>query len=113
MSQAFCFSAPALDEESFIRATLGFVRRCAARSDYIELCFATSEGLWKWCFPEPPHRDEDPAGPLALTVGRYGAQAHPVTDDGLGPALPSASALPMILGGADVYVARRLVARGL
>lgn len=113
MAQALCFTGPNLPEESFLPATLKFVRRCPARSDYIELCFTTSEGLWKWCFSEPPHSEERADGPVALTIGPYGAQAHLVEDGGLGTALPSSSALPMIIGGADVYVARRLVAAGL
>lgn len=97
---------------SFLPATLMVVRPCPARSDYIELSFATSEGRWNWCFPEPPSHEQEPNGALALTVGRYGAQAHIVTDDGVGPALPSAEALPMILGGAEVHIERKLVAAG-
>ena len=108
MTQAPCFADPRL-EEPFLSATLDGVRRCPARSGYVELCFTTPEGPWQWCFPEPPRRRRRRAGSLALTVGRYGAQAHLVRDAGLGPALPSSSALPMILAGADVRVARRLV----
>jgi hypothetical protein len=108
VTQASCFAGPRL-EEPFLPASLELVRRCPARSEYIELCFTTSEGSWKWCFPEPARRRKLPAGPLALTVGLYGVQAHAFGHDGLGPALPSSSALPMILAGADVYVARRLV----
>ena len=111
MTQASCFAGPSL-EEPFLPATLERVCRCPARSGYIELCFTTSEGSWKWCFPEPPRRRKPPAGPLALTVGPYGVQAHLVREGGLGPALPSSSALPMIMTGADVSVARRLVSAG-
>ncbi len=111
MVQAFCFAGPSL-EEPFVPATLEQVRRCPARLEYIELCFTTPEGPWKWCFPEPPRRRKQPAGPIALTVGPFGVQAHLIRDSGLAPALQSSSALPMILAGADVYVARRLVSAG-
>lgn len=111
MTQVSCLADPRLGEP-FLPASLEVVRRCPARSEYIELCFTTPEGSWKWCFPEPPRRRKPPAGPLALTVGLYGAQAHVIGEDGLGPALPSSSALPMILAGADVYVARKLVSAG-
>ncbi len=105
-------TAPAIPgaEEPFLPAKLERVSRCPARAGYIELCFTTPEGTWKWCFPRPPRRHREPAGALALTAGPYGAQAHPVREDGLGPALPSSSALPMILAGATVWIARSLVA---
>jgi hypothetical protein len=99
-------------EGAFLPATLACTRRCAARPEYIELCFATPEGPWTWCFPAPARRRKRDAVPLALTVGAYGVQARPVRDGGLGSALPSSSALQMILAGADVYVARRLVSAG-
>ncbi|MFA1546273.1 hypothetical protein [Actinomadura chokoriensis] len=102
---------PRSDEE-FLPATLERVHPCPARSDYVEVCFTTPGGPFKWCFPEPPHRREGPGGPLALTLGRYGVQAHELPDGALGPALPSSSALPMILAGAEVRVARRLVSAG-
>jgi hypothetical protein len=108
MVQASCFIGPSL-EEPFLPATLELVRRCPARSEYIELCFTTPEGSWKWCFPQPPRRRRKPAGAVALTMGPYDVQAHLVRDGGLGPALQISSALPMILAGADVYVARGLV----
>ena len=111
MTQAPCFADLRL-EEPFLLATLEGVRPCPARSGYLELCFMTSEGSWQWCFPEPPQRRRRRPGSLALTVGPYGVQAHLVRDAGLGPALPSSSALPMILAGADVRVARRLVSAG-
>jgi hypothetical protein len=106
-----CVAGPPV-EESFLPATLERARRCPARPEYIELCFLTPEGPWTWCFPAPLRRRKRAAVPLALTVGAYGVQARPVGDDGLGPALPSSSALPMILAGADIYVARRLVTAG-
>ena len=113
MVQAPCFTGPSR-EEPFLPARLEQVRRCPARSGYIELCFTTPEGSWKWCFPAPSHRRKQPAGPLALTMGAYGVQARRVRDSsGLGPALQNSSALPMILAGADVYVARPLVSAGL
>jgi len=99
-------------EEPFVPATLELVRRCPARPGYIELCFTTPEGSWKWCFPEPSRRRKQPAAPVALTIGPYGVQAHLVRDGGLGPALQSSSALPMILAGADVHVARKLICAG-
>ncbi|MGI8329408.1 hypothetical protein ACRYCC_05540 [Actinomadura scrupuli] len=99
-------------EEPLLPATLELVRRCPARPDYIELCFTTSEGRLEWCFPEPARRRRKAAGPLALTLGPYGVQAHRLHDGALGHALQSSSALPMILAGADVQVARRLVCSG-
>jgi hypothetical protein len=112
MTQAPCSADPRL-EEPFLRATLEGVRPCPARPGYLELYFRTPEGPWQWCFPEPPRRRRRrPVGSLALTVGPYGVQAHLVRDAGLGPALPSSSALPMILAEADVRVARRLVSAG-
>ena len=108
MALTSCVAAPPV-EESFLPATLERARRCAARPEYIELCFVTRAGLWTWCFPAPSRRRKRAAVPLALTLGAYGVQARPVRDDGLGPALPSSAALPMILAGADIYVARKLV----
>jgi hypothetical protein len=99
-------------EGSLLPATLERARHCAARPEYIELCFVTPEGPWTWCFPAPSRRRKRAAVPLALTVGAYGVQARPVREGGLGPALSSSAALPMILAGADVYVARRLVSAG-
>jgi hypothetical protein len=110
MTQVSCF--PDRVAEPVLPATLELVRRCPARSEYIELCFTTPEGSWNWCFPEPPPRRKTRASPLALTPGPYGAQARLLRDSGLGPALPSSSALPMILAGTDVYVARGLVSAG-
>lgn len=112
MTQASCDTDPRVTDESFLPATLGFVRRCPARADYIELCFTTDEGTWNWCFPKPPEQPGSAGSPLALTIGRYGAQVHLVDGDRLGPALPSSEALPMILDDAQVFVARQLVARG-
>ena len=111
MTQAPCF-ADRLLEEAFLPATLEGVRRCPARSGYVELCFTTPEGPWQWCFPAPPRRRRRRVGSLALTMGAYGVQAHLVRDAGLGPALPSSAALPMILVGADIRVARGLVSAG-
>ena len=108
MTQASCFTGPRLNEP-YLPATLDLIRRCPARPEYIELCFTTPEGPWKWCFPEPSRRRKQPAGALALTVGPYGVEARLIRDSALGPALQSSSALPMIRAGADVYVARRLV----
>lgn len=96
-------------EDSLIRADLRHVSRCPARADFIELSFATEEGQIKWCFPEPPARRTRRTGRLVLKQSRYGLQAHPARADGLGPALQSSSALPMILAGADVYVPRSVV----
>jgi hypothetical protein len=96
-------------EESFLAATLDLVRRCPARSEYVELCFTTPEGSWNWCFPEPSRCPRPTTGPLALTVGPYGVQARLVHDAELGPALLSSSALQMILAGADVRIARSLI----
>ncbi|MFI6361365.1 hypothetical protein ACIBG0_01310 [Nocardia sp. NPDC050630] len=101
-----------LSGRSFLSATLDSVHRCPARSDYIDLRFSTSAGFWQWCFPEPPGRrrvDQRGVVPLALTFGRYGAQAHVIRDDELGPALPSSAALPLILGDAYILVERRLI----
>jgi hypothetical protein len=112
MPQASCPAGLRWEKEPFLPATLKFVGRCPARSDYIELRFATPDGLWKWCFPDPGERRKERGGPLALKLGRWGTQAHLITEDGLGFALLSASALPMILAGAEVYVEGRLAAAG-
>lgn len=111
MTEMIGCTGPTLDEEAFIQATLTFVRRCPARSDYRELFFATDEGVWRWCFPEPAEHEKPTGnGAIALTVGRHGAQAYPVTEDGDDTV---GSVLPRILGGAEVRIARRLVAGGL
>lgn len=99
-------------DETLVPATLDRVHPCPARSDYIEVCFATPEGPFKWCFPEPPQCAAEPGGPLALVLGRYGVQAHELRGGALGPALPGSAALPMILAGVQVRVARRLVSAG-
>jgi hypothetical protein len=108
MALASCSTGPRA-EEPFLPATLRRVRRCPARSGYVELCFTTAEGSWNWCFPKPSRRGKVPAGPVVLTVGPYGAQARLVRDGSLGPALTGSSALSMILAGGDVYMARGLV----
>ncbi|WP_433761338.1 hypothetical protein [Nocardia sp. CA-135398] len=101
-----------LSGRSFLTATLDSVHRCPARSDYIDLRFSTSAGFWQWRFPEPQGRrraDRRGAVPLALTFGRYAAQAHIIRDNALGPALPSSAALPLILGDAYILIERRLI----
>ena len=100
-------------EELFLPATLEGVRRCPARPEYAELCFSTPEGAWNWCFPEPPQpRGPRPVRPIALTLGPYGVQARLVRESGFGPALDGSAALPIILAGATVVVARQLVTAG-
>ncbi|WP_347813228.1 aldehyde dehydrogenase [Actinomadura sp. GC306] len=94
---------------AFVPATLERVHPCPARPDYIEVCFTTPEGPFNWCFPEPPECAAEPGGPLALVLGRYGVQAHELRDGAPGAALPSSAALPMILAGVEVRVARELV----
>lgn len=112
MTKLPCFTGSRLADGPFLPATLESVRRCPARSDFIELCFATDEGGWTWCFRDPAERGEGSSGgALALTVGPYGAQARSVENGGLGLALPTSEALPMILGGSQTYVARKLVER--
>ncbi|MFB4309718.1 hypothetical protein [Actinomadura sp. GTD37] len=96
-------------DEAFVPAALEGVHPCPARSDYVEVCFTTPGVPFKWCFPEPPRCPAEPGGPLALTLGRYGVQAHELLDGVLGPALQSSAALPMILAGAEVRIARRLL----
>ena len=104
MTQASCLTG-------FLPARLDYVRRCPARPEYRELCFSTEAGAWNWCFPEPAGLLEPrPAVPLALKAGRYGVQAHPVVGANLSSALPSSAALPMILAGTEVHIARGLVA---
>ena len=98
-----------MKSEPLLTATLDRVCRCPARSDYIELHFRTAEGEWEWCFPEPPPHSDLAAGPLALTLGRYGVLAREISGDGLGYAVESDAALARILAGAPVSVARRLV----
>ncbi len=106
-----CF-ADARAEEAFLPATLEAVRPCAARPEYVELCFSTPEGAWNWCFPRPPRRRRRPGGPIALRPGPYGVHAYRLGEDGPGDALEISAALPMIRAGADVYVARGLVVTG-
>jgi hypothetical protein len=106
-----CVGEPSSGEE-FLPATLEGVRRCPARPEYIELCFTTGEGAWNWCFPPPARELKRPAEPVALVLGPYGVLARRIADDGLGLALDHSVALPMILAGADVVVARRLVTAG-
>jgi hypothetical protein len=112
MTKLECFTGSRLEDGPFVLASLQAVRRCPARSNFIELCFATDEGPWTWCFCNPPERSErGSGGTLALTVGPYGAQARCVDDGRLGLALPTSEALPMIFGGSQTYVSRRLVER--
>jgi hypothetical protein len=97
----------------FLSATLESMRRCPARQEYIELCFSTEEGPWSWCFPEPTRRLRRRPSPVALTLGPYGVLARRVDAGGeFGAALEASAALPMILAGADVVVARYLVTAG-
>lgn len=97
----------------FLPATLESVRGCPARAGYLELSFRTPEGAWNWCFPEPATRRKRRADPIALTLGPYGVLARPVlSGGGFGAALDGSAALPMILAGAEVVVARRLVIAG-
>jgi hypothetical protein len=114
MTESPCVNGSYLRGKSLIPATLQSVRRCPARSDYVELCFETDEGLWTWCFRDPSELSESECsgGTLALTVGPYGARARCVEDGELGFALPISEALPMILGGSRIFVARKLVERG-
>lgn len=114
MTESPCVSGMHLRDRSLIPATLQAVRRCPARSDYIELCFETDEGMWTWCFRDPAElSDPECSGStLALTVGPYGARARCVEEGELGFALPISEALPMILGGTRIFVARKLVERG-
>lgn len=108
-AQVTCF-ADARAEEAFLPARLELVRPCAARPEYVELCFTTPEGAFNWCFRRPPRRRKRPGGPIALRSGPYGVHAYLLDEDGLGPALEISAALPVITAGADVYVARGLVA---
>ncbi|MBO0856478.1 MAG: hypothetical protein J2P18_22250 [Nocardia sp.] len=100
-----------VDSETFIRASIESVGPCPARADYIEICFSTTEGRWKWCFPEPDPDDvlEEPWTDLAFTLDHYGAQAHPIVDGRIQPAILSAAALRMVLGGTAVHIERKLV----
>ncbi|MEV4235397.1 MULTISPECIES: hypothetical protein [unclassified Nocardia] len=115
MTRVATLTESTLSGRPFLPATLDIALRCPARSDYIELRFATSAGSWQWCFPEPQHRYADPsaATSIALAFGRYGAQAHLIRAGGLGPALPSSAALPLILADARILVERRLITPGL
>ena len=106
-----CLADSGLDDP-FVAAKLEGLRRCPARAEYVELHFSTEKGPWHWCFPEPPRRRGGRGGAIALTVGPYSVLARPVLDDGLGAALDPATMLSMILGGADVVVARSLVSAG-
>src|SRR6266700_6541795 len=106
-----CADDSSLDD-GFLPATLESVRRCPARSEYVELCFRTPEGTWNWCFPRPAMRRKHPSSPIALTLGPYGVLARRVRGTGFGTALDGSAALPMILAGVDVIVARSLVTAG-
>ncbi|OMC36730.1 hypothetical protein A5740_00190 [Mycobacterium sp. GA-1841] len=101
-------------DATWVPAALQCVRRCPARSDYIELCFDTPEGSWTWCFRDPcvSGEPESSGGTLAVTPGPYGTRARCVNDGELGFALPIAEALPMILGGSQTFLARKLIERG-
>lgn len=116
MTYALSSTESTFSGKSFLSATLDSAHRCPARSDYIELRFTTSAGSWQWCFPEPPQSgaDAEPRATesLALTFGRYGAQAHLIREGTLGLALPSPAALPLILADARIFVERRLVIPG-
>ncbi|WP_236794432.1 hypothetical protein [Amycolatopsis sp. GM8] len=102
------------EKGSFVRATLREVRRCPARADFIELCFSSEAGPWKWCFHKPVEQVPAPSGEhtLVLVLGRYGIQAHLVVDHGIGPALSSSEAMPLILDGCRPFVSRELIERG-
>jgi hypothetical protein len=109
-----CADEPSFDE-AFVTATLEGTFRCPARRDYIELHFTTSAGPWNWCFPRPARRLTRPAGrsPIALTIGPYGIVARRMKPGGqFGTGLDASVALPAILAGAQVVVARRLVEAG-
>lgn len=100
--------------EFLLPANVRSVRRCPARSDYVELCFETDEGRWTWCCPEVAEGCE--AGiagdALAITPGPYGARVRHFENGRLGAVLPSCDALVWIVGGSPTYVARALVKRG-
>jgi hypothetical protein len=107
-----CADETSRDAE-FLSATLEGMRRCPARREYVELRFTTEEGPWSWCFPEPTRHLRRRPGPVALTLGPYGVLARRVDAGGeFGAALEVSVALPMILAGADVVVARYLVVTG-
>lgn len=104
-----------LADESFLPATLRSVRLCPARSDYIELCFETDEGIWTWCCPELAEPSEGGSGvgeTVVITMGPYGPRARYLDDGRLGLAMPNPEATSMIVGGSRTYVARTLVKRG-
>jgi hypothetical protein len=108
-----CAGQPSFGDELFLAATLEGVRRCPANAEYVELHFTTSEGSWSWCFPRPLRRLKRHPSPIALTLGPYGIMARRITAGGeLGTAVAAGAALAMILAGADVVVARRLVTAG-
>ena len=110
-----CADEPSFDEE-LLPAALESVRHCPARRGYLELHFTTREGPWNWCFPgevEPARRLKRPPSPVALTLGPYGVLARRVVAGGeFGTALDAGLALPTVLAGGDVLVARCLVTAG-
>lgn len=95
-------------------ATLESVRRCPARSDYIELCFSTAEGAWTWCFPRPVESGADcrDGDAVVITTGPYGVQARYSTNGVTGLVMPTAEAMAAILSECRTYIARRLIERG-
>lgn len=98
-----------MGHETFTKAMLHTVQHCPARSNYIELCFVTDDGPWRWCVPQPPKELDHQVDRLAVTLGCYGAQAHLIKGDSLGWAIPSSEAVPAILKGIDLFVERRLI----
>ncbi|MGH3249494.1 MAG: hypothetical protein ACRDOI_25285 [Trebonia sp.] len=117
MAIASCPPGACADEkcrdQDFVPATLRSMRRCPARAEYLELCFTTREGPWSWCFPEPARRLRRRPSPVALALGPYGVLARRVGAGGeFGTAIEASVAMPMILAGADVLVARYLVTAG-
>jgi hypothetical protein len=105
--------AESCTDQELLPAALEGVRRCPARAEYIELHFTTREGPWSWCFPKPARRLRRRASPVALTLGPYGVVARRADADGEpGDALDVSAALPMILAGGGVVVARYLVTAG-
>ncbi|MDI9979793.1 hypothetical protein [Rhodococcus sp. IEGM 1307] len=113
MAKPFTSGTAIPEKGSYVQATLEAVRRCPARADFIELCFTTEAGPWKWCFPEPEERHaQSGADPLVLVLGRYGTQAHHIVDGGIGPALLSSEAMPMIIDGCQTLVARKMIEWG-
>jgi hypothetical protein len=106
-----CFTDACAEE--LLPVTLEGVRRCPTPGRSTSNCASVRrKARVSWCFPRHARRREGAASPIALTLGPYGVLARRVLGRGFGAALDDSAALPMILAGAEVVIAGRLVTAG-